>query len=63
MLLKLFNIFIRTILDYNKAKCLPIQVLDPALNPTTAYGSRLSHSPESHLSGRNYKGFLKNFYE
>lgn len=58
-----FMIFIKAILLYNKARCFPIQLRAPALNPTETKGSKLSHSPFIHLSGLNLRGYLKYFSE
>jgi hypothetical protein len=56
----LFMNLMRAILLYSIARCFPMQVLAPALNPPYANWGRLSHSL-SHLSGLNSFGFLKYF--
>ena len=55
--LYLFMNFINPILASNLAKCFPMHVFGPALNPPIAKAGTSSHSL-SHLSGLNSVGFL-----
>lgn len=54
--------FTKAILLYIIAKCFPMHVLAPALNPPVTNAGMLSHY-DYHLSGRNSYGFLKYFSE